>query len=43
MGRIEKIGDCTLMLGDCLEILPSLERVVAVITDPLSVFCFHMA
>ena len=34
MGRIEKIGDCTLYHGDCLEILPTLGRVDAVITDP---------
>jgi DNA modification methylase len=32
--RKEVIGDCTLYLGDCLEILPTLERVDAVITDP---------
>ncbi|MDX9792025.1 MAG: DNA methyltransferase [Kiritimatiellia bacterium] len=43
MDRVETIGDCRLMLGDCLEILPTLGRVDAVITDPLSVFCFHMA
>ncbi len=24
--RVEKIGDSTLYLGDCLEILPTLER-----------------
>ena len=28
------IGDCTLYLGDCLEILPLLGRVDAVVTDP---------
>jgi site-specific DNA-methyltransferase (adenine-specific) len=28
------IGDCTLYLGDCLEILPTLGKVEAVITDP---------
>ena len=33
MGRIETIGDCTLYHGDCLEILPTLGRVDAVITD----------
>ncbi|QRF55765.1 DNA methyltransferase [Variovorax paradoxus] len=32
--RVETIGDATLYLGDCMEILPSLERVAAVITDP---------
>ena len=26
MGRIEKIGDCPLMLGDCLDMLPGLVR-----------------
>ena len=34
MGRVEKIGDATLYLGDCLEILPTLPKVDAVITDP---------
>jgi DNA modification methylase len=28
------IGDCTLLLGDCLEILPTLGKVDAVVTDP---------
>lgn len=32
--RKEVIGDCTLYLGDCLEILPHLPKVDAVITDP---------
>ena len=32
--RIETIGDATLYLGDCMEILPTLDRVDAVITDP---------
>lgn len=32
--RREVIGDCTLYLGDCLEILPTLEKMDAVITDP---------
>lgn len=32
--RVEKIGDATLYLGDCLEILPTLGKVDAVITDP---------
>lgn len=34
MSRVETIGDCTLYLGDCLEILPTLGRVDAVVTDP---------
>ena len=29
-----QIGDCTLYQGDCLEILPTLPKVDAVITDP---------
>jgi site-specific DNA-methyltransferase (adenine-specific)/modification methylase len=32
--RIERIGDATLYLGDCLEILPTLGEVDAVVTDP---------
>jgi site-specific DNA-methyltransferase (adenine-specific)/modification methylase len=32
--RKEVIGDATLYLGDCLEILPTLDKVDAVITDP---------
>lgn len=32
--RVEKIGDCTLYLGDCREILPTLGKVDAVVTDP---------
>ena len=28
------IGDCVLYRGDCLEVLPTLERVDAVVTDP---------
>ncbi len=34
MTRIETIGDCTLYLGDCREILPLLPKVDAVVTDP---------
>ncbi len=34
MSRIETIGDCTLYLGDCLEIIPTLGKVDAVVTDP---------
>jgi site-specific DNA-methyltransferase (adenine-specific) len=33
--RIENIGDCTLYLGDCREILPTLGKVDAVVTDPV--------
>ena len=32
--RVEVIGDATLYLGDCLEILPQLGKVDAVVTDP---------
>ena len=32
--RVEQIGNATLYLGDCLEILPTLPKVDAVITDP---------
>src|SRR3546814_4451631 len=32
--RKEIIGDCELYLGDCLEILPTLGKVDAVISDP---------
>lgn len=34
MGRIEIIGNATLYLGDCREILPTLGKVDAVVTDP---------
>lgn len=34
MSRVEKIGDATLYLGDCREILPTLGAVDAVVTDP---------
>lgn len=34
MSRVEQIGDATLYLGDCREILPTLEKVDAVVTDP---------
>ena len=34
MIREEVIGDCRLILGDCLEVLPTLEKVDAVVTDP---------
>ena len=32
--RMEVIGDCTLYLGDCLEVMPALGKVDAVVTDP---------
>lgn len=32
--RTEQIGDCTLYLGDCKDILPTLPKVDAVVTDP---------
>lgn len=32
--RVEQIGDATLYLADCLEVLPTLGRVDAVVTDP---------
>ena len=32
--REERIGDCRLILGDCLEVMPTLGKVDAVITDP---------
>lgn len=32
--RTETIGECTLYLGDCREILPTLGKVDAVVTDP---------
>jgi site-specific DNA-methyltransferase (adenine-specific)/modification methylase len=34
MSRVETIGDATLYLGDCREILPTLPKVDAVVTDP---------
>lgn len=34
MSRVEQIGAATLYLGDCREILPTLGRVDAVVTDP---------
>ena len=34
MGRIERIGDATLYLADCRDILPTLGKVDAVVTDP---------
>ncbi len=34
IGKPVTIGDATLYLGDCLEILPTLGKVDAVVTDP---------
>jgi site-specific DNA-methyltransferase (adenine-specific) len=34
MSRVEVIGDATLYLGDCREMLPTLPKVDAVVTDP---------
>ncbi len=34
MSREEIIGDCRLILGDCLEVMKGLDRVDAVVTDP---------
>ena len=34
MTRVETIGNATLYLGDCREILPTLAKVDAVVTDP---------
>jgi site-specific DNA-methyltransferase (adenine-specific) len=33
-GRVETIGECTLILGDCRDILPTLGRFGACVTDP---------
>ena len=32
--RKEVIGDCTLYLGDCMDVMPTLSKVDAVVTDP---------
>jgi DNA modification methylase len=32
--KVETIGDCTLYLGDCRDVLPTLGKVDAVVTDP---------
>ena len=34
MAEVVTIGDATLYLGDCMDILPTLDKVDAVITDP---------
>ena len=36
LNRKEVIGDATLYLGDCMEVLPTLGKVDHVITDPPS-------
>lgn len=33
-GRVEIIGDATLYLGDCRDVLPTFGKVDAVVTDP---------
>jgi DNA modification methylase len=35
MHRQEQIGDCTLILGDCRDVLQDIERADALITDPV--------
>lgn len=42
-GRIEQIGDATLYLGDCFEILPALEPVAAMVFDPSYEEILHAA
>lgn len=32
--RTERIGDCTIYLADCMDVLPTLGKVDAVVTDP---------
>lgn len=34
MGRIEKIGDATLHLGDCIDVMSGIEYVDCLVTDP---------
>jgi site-specific DNA-methyltransferase (adenine-specific)/modification methylase len=34
MVEIVTIGDATLYLGDCREILPGLDRTLAIVSDP---------
>jgi DNA modification methylase len=34
MSRVEQIGDATLILGDCMQVLPTLGKVDACVTDP---------
>lgn len=33
MSRVEVVGDCTLYLGDCRDILPTLDRGCSIVTD----------
>jgi site-specific DNA-methyltransferase (adenine-specific) len=39
--RKEIIGNCTLYLGDCLDIMPTLDKVDCVITDPPYLYLKH--
>ena len=39
--RKEIIGDCTLYLGDCLQVMPTLGRFDAVVTDPPYGIAYH--
>jgi hypothetical protein len=41
MSRVEHIGDATLYLGDCREILPTLGKFDAVVTDNLDAIVFN--
>lgn len=43
MTQTQKIGDCTLYLGDCLDVLPTLKDVDSVITDPPYEAIMHKA
>jgi len=43
MTGMQKIGDCTLYLGDCLDVLPTLQSVDSVITDPPYEAIMHKA
>lgn len=38
--RKEIIGDCTLYLADCMDIMPTLDKVDCVVTDPPFGMCF---
>jgi site-specific DNA-methyltransferase (adenine-specific) len=39
--RKEVIGNCTLYLGDCLEVMPTLDKVGCVLTDPPYLYLDH--